>query len=421
MNEDESVIDIDPDDNSVNDAAEEMTDENPVNDAEVISTDENAFCDDNETEGSEVAENDTGTNDATQVIQSEVYAQSAWEAPVAIVRNADEVKAEASPATPEKKYKKTLRGIFLILCLFPVLSVIVVLPTVIYSLFSYGISASDISGDIEFLLSFAIPQFLYPLLTAIASVFMAVIAGRRVKDTVKIANAPATDVLLSIGIFLGIGTAGSYLSQLITDLIVGLGVPVPDMSEFMPDPQTPMQFCLYLIVIAVMPAICEEFIFRGIICGLIKEYNKTAAIILSALAFSLVHATVQQIPFAFIMGLFLGYIYVKYDTLLIGIVLHFINNFISCIFTVLYGRIPEGTYETLYTVYDIATVVIGIVTLTVFIIRRIRERKENPNREIAAVSGGKLVAATLSSWAMWLFIVIYIFETVSTILMSAYM
>ena len=152
----------------------------------------------------------------------------------------------------------------------------------------------------------------------------------------------------------------------------------------------------------------------------IKEYNKTAAIILSALAFSLVHATVQQIPFAFLMGLFLGYLYVKYETLLIGIILHFINNFISCIFSVLYGNIPEETYTLLYTVYDIATVAVGIVCLVIFIVRRIKERKEKPEKQIAPVHGGKLVGATLSSWAMWLFIAVFTLETAANILLMAY-
>ena len=360
-------------------------------------------------------------NPQTNTQNTGYYGQPYYNPSVAVVRDAEEVRAENEIITPEKTYKKTLRGIFLILCTFPILSIIAVLPILVYGLLSYTSGSSGIEADnMYYIMSFALPQFIYPILTVLASVFMAVAAKRKVKDTVKIANAPAIDSLLAVGAFLGIGTVGSYIAEYITEFIINMGVPVPDMEEYIPTPQSPLQFALYLIVIAIMPALCEEFVFRGVICGLIKEYNKTAAIILSALAFSLVHATVQQIPFAFLMGLFLGYLYVKYETLLIGIILHFINNFISCIFSVLYGNIPEETYTVLYTVYDIATVVIGIVCLVIFIVRRIRERKENPEKQIAPVHGGKLVGATLSSWAMWLFIAVYMLETAGNILLMAY-
>ncbi len=363
-------------------------------------------------------EADTGSKPSNCNV-TEQYQQMQWAPSVAVVKDLEQVLAE-EPVTPEKMYKKTIRGIFLILCLFTVLSFVAVLPTAIYSILSYT-STFPASEDLYYIFSFAIPQFLYPLITVIASVFMAVIAKRKIRNTVKIKNAPAVDVLLSIGIFLGIGTVGSYISEFITDFIIGLGIPVPDMEEFIPSPESPLQFCLYLVVVAVLPAICEEFVFRGVICGLIKEYNRTAAIILSAMAFSLVHATVQQIPFAFIMGLFLGYLYIKYDTLLIGIILHFINNFVSCIFTVMYERIPEETFTIIYTIYDITTVVLGIVCAVFFIIRIMKYRNQDKKDNISVLSGGKLWKATLASWAMWLFIAVYAFETAANIfLLSSY-
>lgn len=373
------------------------------------------------TEEAETEQEQTVEIPQTNAQEAEYYRQPYYSTAVAVVKDAEQYKAENEIVTPEKMYKKTIRGIFLILCTFPILSIIAVLPVFVYGILSLASpSASAAGDDLSYILSFAVPQLLYPILTALASVFMVTVAKRKVKNTVKISNAPAVDTLLAVGAFLGIGTVGSYISEFITNFIISLGVPVPDMEEYIPSPESPLQFALYLIVIAIMPAICEEFIFRGVICGLIKEYNKTAAIILSALAFSLVHATVQQIPFAFLMGLFLGYLYVKYDTLLIGIILHFINNFISCIFSVLYGKLPEETYTVLYTVYDIATVAIGTICLVIFIVRRIKERKENHEKQIAPVYGGKLLGATLSSWAMWLFIVVFTLETAANILLMAY-
>ncbi len=333
----------------------------------------------------------------------------------------EEMTLETIELRPEIKMKKAMRAIFLILCTFPVLAILASLPTLAYSMFSSLFNTElSYSLDVYYIFSFALPQIIYPLLTLIAAFIMLSITGKSKREAFRIKDAPFLDIILALFAFLGMGTVGSYISDFITQIIINLGVPVPDMSEFIITPESPLQFCLFLVSVAILPAICEEFVFRGAVCGILKEWNKTAAIIISSLAFSLMHATIQQIPFAFVMGLFLGYLYIRFDSLLPGILLHFANNFISCIFTVLYEDIAEETYTLIYTIYDIATVVLGIAALVFFIIRRIKERKETTEKEKPTVTGSKLINATVLSWAMWLFIVIYLFETVANIVLLSY-
>ena len=82
-----------------------------------------------------------------------------------------------------------------------------------------------------------------------------------------------------------------------------------------------------LLVMAVLPAFGEEFIFRGI---LMKWFSKGmgvhAAIILSAFLFSAIH--IQFLGFfpRFFMGLLLGYVFYWSGSLWASILLHFLNN-----------------------------------------------------------------------------------------------
>ena len=319
---------------------------------------------------------------------------------------------------PYVQYKKALRRIFLILCLFPILALMASIPTMAYSIFSsfYHTNLSS-SSDVYYIFSFALPQILYPLFTLIAAFIILKITGNKRSDTFVFKDVHFIDVLLSIAVVLGMGTVGAYISDFITNMITQIGIPVPDMSEFITTPETPFQFCLYLISIAVLPAFCEEMVFRGCICGILKRYNKTAAIVVSSIAFSLMHATIQQIPFAFLMGLFLGYLYIKFDSLLPGILLHFVNNFISCILNVAYEDLAEQTYSLITNIYDIATIILGIVALIFFIIRRRRENNQNNDCDAPSIKGWNLCKHTLASWALWLFVLIYLFETAANILL----
>jgi membrane protease YdiL (CAAX protease family) len=82
------------------------------------------------------------------------------------------------------------------------------------------------------------------------------------------------------------------------------------------------------ILLAVLAApILEEFIFRGIILdGLLKRYSAIKSIVVSSLLFGLVHLNPWQFITGFLMGIFIGYIYIYTRSLSIAILMHGINN-----------------------------------------------------------------------------------------------
>ncbi|MCL2634259.1 MAG: CPBP family intramembrane metalloprotease [Oscillospiraceae bacterium] len=78
-------------------------------------------------------------------------------------------------------------------------------------------------------------------------------------------------------------------------------------------------------------AIYEEFFARGIILKSLKPYGTGFAIMVSGILFGLMHGNFQQLFYATVVGIVLGYIYVQTDSLLIPTILHAVFNSISAV------------------------------------------------------------------------------------------
>lgn len=91
-------------------------------------------------------------------------------------------------------------------------------------------------------------------------------------------------------------------------------------------------FLLAVLNIAIIPAIFEEFAFRGVALGLLrKKMPDMAAVTVSALLFGLLHGNMEQIPFAFCMGMVFALSTVLTGSMWPAITAHFLNNFSSVV------------------------------------------------------------------------------------------
>lgn len=81
---------------------------------------------------------------------------------------------------------------------------------------------------------------------------------------------------------------------------------------------------LYLSLFA---PVFEEILFRGLILRALQPYGKKFAILASAFLFGIFHGNIVQSPYAFAVGLLLGYVAVEYS-MGWSMVLHMINNLV---------------------------------------------------------------------------------------------
>ena len=90
-------------------------------------------------------------------------------------------------------------------------------------------------------------------------------------------------------------------------------------------------FCLFLV--AIIPALFEEFLFRGIILkiGLSQYKSALKAIIYQALIFAILHLSYYELPGILMIGALLGYIAKETKSIWSGVVTHATFNGLTVI------------------------------------------------------------------------------------------
>ncbi|HEY3963135.1 MAG TPA: type II CAAX endopeptidase family protein, partial [Planctomycetaceae bacterium] len=111
----------------------------------------------------------------------------------------------------------------------------------------------------------------------------------------------------------------------------------------MSDDKLPIWFVL--LAAAVAPAFCEEVAFRGfILSGLGRRGRVLLAVVLSSAAFGIMHMIPQQVFNASLVGLVIGCLAVRSNSLLPCFVFHFMNNALG-VFHGRYGKeLPESDW-----------------------------------------------------------------------------
>lgn len=87
-------------------------------------------------------------------------------------------------------------------------------------------------------------------------------------------------------------------------------------------------FLFNLLMIAAVAAIGEELVFRGILVRLFREWthNIHLAVIIPAFIFSALHLQFYGFLPRFLLGVFLGYLFVWTRSLRVPVLVHFLNN-----------------------------------------------------------------------------------------------
>jgi uncharacterized protein len=105
---------------------------------------------------------------------------------------------------------------------------------------------------------------------------------------------------------------------------------------------TPQDFITSLVFMAVLPAICEETLFRGGLQNFLTRSTKRPwlSIIIVSLIFSAVHFSYYGFLSRFFLGIILGCLYHYSGRMWSNILLHFLNNALAL--TVLYVTKQDG-------------------------------------------------------------------------------
>lgn len=184
---------------------------------------------------------------------------------------------------------------------------------------------------------FLIPAVLYSLLEQ-----------GKVAHTLKADRIPPYKCMVA-GLLIILGSI-----PLISPLVqINSMIPLPKFLEYLREAEAGQQalqnsffhstsaghIILLSLAVALLPAIAEEFFFRGTIQRLLRSSGAGAvvSIVASALLFAIVHMSFSNFLALFFMGLMLGAIYELTDNLWVPIAGHFLNNMLTIIARALYS------------------------------------------------------------------------------------
>lgn len=142
---------------------------------------------------------------------------------------------------------------------------------------------------------------------------------------------------------------GTILTTVI-GLIKGSPVEMNAASQMAMDANMGLTF-FFMVLCA---PIVEEFVFRRLIVDRTLRYGQGVAIVTSGLMFGLFHGNLSQFVYAFALGMFFAFIYIKTGKLKFTIALHMIINFMGGIVSVLILKMlaSSGLDDMLSEDYD---------------------------------------------------------------------
>jgi hypothetical protein len=131
---------------------------------------------------------------------------------------------------------------------------------------------------------------------------------------------------------------------------------------------SPFEFAVVVVVICLTPAICEEFLFRGfVLTNLKKCANAGTAIFLTGFLFAIYHFQPFNLIPLIILGWYLGFIVYYSNSILTGIVCHFLNNFFAAYYLYVFGK--ENFENPKLTDSEVTnTLAASVVSFALFII-----------------------------------------------------
>lgn len=123
------------------------------------------------------------------------------------------------------------------------------------------------------------------------------------------------------------------------------GMFIQDLLKFLPDIAGDQIAALInsdfgYVTVCLFAPLVEEMVFRGAVLRSLLDGMKSrwGAIAVSALLFALVHMNPAQMPYAFLAGLFLGWIYSRTRSIVLGVAFHWVNNTLVYL---LYRMMPQ--------------------------------------------------------------------------------
>lgn len=164
----------------------------------------------------------------------------------------------------------------------------------------------------------------------------------------------AVIALIAVGALFGLSSLNDYFVMFLEKFgYVADNVTLPQKSFF--------NVVFSVVFIALIPAIVEEFLFRGVMLKGCENFGKIQAVLVTAAAFSLYHMSPAQTIYQFIIGVIYAIVALTSKSIIPTTILHFLNNFLIITWNYLLpDLVVSGAAKIILCVVGIFMVAAGI-------------------------------------------------------------
>ncbi len=230
------------------------------------------------------------------------------------------------------------------------------------------------------------------------------------------------DVTALTTVSLGGQTLAALIATILALILEFIGISYPEAVTSFQTSSMAVNIYIYFYVCILGP-ILEEILYRGVILQGLKQYNKRMAVWISALIFGLMHQNYQQFILGFLIGLALGIITLKSNSLIPSIITHIIVNTSASLLSCSMMAVDNETFQSIASgEYDITSLspefiliillnalirygflFAGIVIFIVFLVKKKNISRPSP----AGKSRGWPIIA--QSWTWYIILIVYIY------------
>ena len=228
---------------------------------------------------------------------------------------------------------------------------VLVLGTYILLLLSKIIDVTLINRDNEYLSVVVLQMMIFLIPAALWCRF----SGEKYMRSLRIAPIKADSVAVMIAAALVMISGGVLISMLFGGL-ESLSQNFSLYNTFISKDDGTVPSRLYLVLAyAVLPALCEEFVYRGILCHEYEKGGVTRAVLLSSLFFSLLHFNLQNFPVYFFAGVILALTLYATRSVFGAIIAHFLYN--------LFGLFGQPYINTFYNITSSTKLFVFVIVM----------------------------------------------------------
>lgn len=136
---------------------------------------------------------------------------------------------------------------------------------------------------------------------------------------------------------------GCQFMMIVLDLPMSLLLKISDGYI----PQNPWELAAAMVVIAIIPAVFEEFLLRGIVYGVMAEFNTTAAAVFTTVMFALMHGSAAGFFGYLFLGIVLVFVLRRTGSLYACMALHLVNNVTALLLSYFSGGLLQTPLATI--------------------------------------------------------------------------